>query len=82
MIEWTNLPKPECYWQDPSQVYVIPCDGGSEIWLSGKKCFVENASVYDIVYKLQELDAISVENVQGGIEFIIKQFQKENENDY
>ena len=78
MIEWTNLPKPECYCQDSSLVYVVPCDGGSEIWLNGKKCFVKNASVYDIVCKLQELDTISVENVQGGIEFIIKQFQKEN----
>ena len=75
MIEWTNLPKPECYCQDSSLVYVVPCDGGSEIWLNGKKCFVKNASVYDIIHKLQELGTISVH----GIDVVIKQLEEENE---
>lgn len=79
MIEWTNLPSPECYCQDSSLVYVVPCDGGSEIWLNGKKCFIKNASLYDIVQKLQELDIISVQNAQDGIDVVIKQLEEENE---
>ena len=79
MIEWINLPKPECCCQDSSLVYVVPCDGGSEILLNGKKCFIKNASVYDIINKFQELGVISVKNAQGSIEFTIKQLQKENE---
>lgn len=84
MIEWTKLPSPECFTQDPSIVYVVPCEDGSKIWLNGKECFVENASVIDIIDKFNSVGCTSFQLSKDDVEHILSKldnFTKGENND-
>ena len=78
MVKWTQLIIPECFTQDPDQIYITPYDNGSKIWFQGKECFVENATIMDIIDQFNAIGCTSFQLSKEGIEVVIEQFKKEN----
>lgn len=76
MIKWTKLPYPDCLTQDPTLVYVIPCDEGSQILYKGEICTIEDESVMDIVDKFNAIDCTSFQLTKEELEKMIEEKQK------
>ncbi len=73
MIKWTKLPFPDCLTQDPNLIYVVPCEEGSQIWFDGERCTVEDATVMEIVDKLNSIGCTSFQLTKEEIEKIIEE---------
>ena len=76
MIEWTKLPTPECFCQNPTLAYIIPCNNGSKIWLNGEECFVEDMTIMDIVDKFNAIGCTSFQLSKEDINAAIEQFER------
>ena len=78
MIKWTKLPKSTHLLKPSDNIYIIPCDGGSEIYYDDEKCFVEDATVLEIVDKFNAIGCTSFRLSKEDIEKALEQFNKEN----
>lgn len=78
MVKWTQLSIPECFTQDPDLVYIVPHDNGSKIWLKGKECLVENATIMGIIDQFNAIGCTSFKLSKEDIEVVVEQFEKEN----
>ena len=76
MIKWTKLPYPDCLTQDPTLVYVIPCEEGSQILYKGEICTIEGESVVDIVDKFNAIGCTSFQLTKEELEKTIEEKQK------
>ena len=70
MIKWTKLPK-STYLLKSNNIYIIPCDGGSEIYYDDEKCFVEDATVLEIVDKFNAIGCTSFRLSKEDIEKVL-----------
>jgi hypothetical protein len=73
MIKWTKLPYPDCLTQDPNLIYVVPCEGGSQIWYNGLFCFAKNITVQEFIDNIKTTSSISIEEIEKMIEELNKE---------
>ena len=78
MIKWTKLPFPDCLTQDPTLIYIVPCDEGSKIWFKGEECLVEDTTVQEVINKFNTVGCTSFRLTKEEIEKTIEEFKKEN----
>lgn len=78
MIKWTKLPLSTHLPKPEETVYIIPCNGGSEIYYENEKCFIEDATVLEIIDKFNSIGCTSFRLSKEDIEKALEQFNKEN----
>ena len=76
MIKWAKLPVPDCFTQDPTLIYVVPCEGGSQIWHNGLFCFAKDVTVQEFIDSIKTPSSISIEEIEKMIEEFKKEKQK------
>ena len=52
MVKWTKAKIPP-----PSDtIYIMPTDGGSEVYFGGEKCLVANSTVHEILDAIKSIE--------------------------
>lgn len=81
MIKWPQLSIPECFTQNPDLIYITPYNNGSKIWFKGEECFIENATIMDIIDQFNAIGCTSFQFSKEDIEAAIEKFEKENNHE-
>ena len=75
MVKWTKVKIPS-----PSDtVYIIPVDGGSEVYFDGEKCFITNSTVNEILDAIRSIELTPPKLTKEDVDAALKERAK---NDY